>query len=150
MKKTEAAISLFKKGFNCSQSLLAAYGPEMGIDREIALKIGSAFGGGIGRMGETCGAVIGAFMIIGLKHGITDAKDKKAKTKIYRLVEKFVERFKARNNSIICRELLGVDRDSIKRLNPSLKRIIKKQCPKYIRDSIEIIEEILYEKTHSF
>jgi len=120
------------------------------MDREVSLKIGSTFGGGIGRMGETCGAVISALMIIGLKYGITDAKDKKAKAEVYKQVGRLIERFKARNNSIICRELLGIDRDSIKRLDPSLKRVIKKQCPKYIQDSAEIIEEILNEKTHPF
>lgn len=69
MSKIENAVSMFEEGFVCSQALLATYGAQFGLDREIALKAAVAFGGGMARMGETCGAVAGAFVLIGLKHG---------------------------------------------------------------------------------
>jgi C_GCAxxG_C_C family probable redox protein len=69
MSEIENAVSMFEEGFVCSQALLATYGAHFGLDREIALKAAAAFGGGMARMGETCGAVTGAFMLIGLKHG---------------------------------------------------------------------------------
>lgn len=143
MDKIETATSLFKEGFNCAQSLLAAYGTELGLNREVALKIGSAFGGGIGRLGETCGFVTGALMIIGLKYGMTDAKNKKSKIKTYEVVENFINKFKSRNNSITCRELVGFDMSSFKTLSPDLSKIVMERCPKLLRDSAEIIDKIL-------
>ena len=143
MDKIETAKSLFKQGFNCSQALFGAYSIKLGLKQETAFKIASAFGGGIGRMGETCGAVTGAFMIIGLKYGMTDAKNKKSKMKTYEVVEKFINKFKSRNNSITCRELLGFDMSSFKTLSPDLSKIVMERCPKLLRDSAEIIDEIL-------
>ena len=139
MNKSEIAQALFKEGFNCSQSLLAAYGTDLGIERDIALKIAGAFGGGIGRMDETCGVVTGAFMIIGLKYGAISAKDKTAKTKTYEVSKTFVSSFEALNNSVRCRDLLGFDLSS----KPDSGKIISKQCPKYVSDAVSIIEEIL-------
>jgi len=142
MNKTEAAISLFNQGFNCAQSILATYGTDMGLDRDTALKLAGAFGGGIGKMGETCGAVTGAFMVIGLKCGATKP-DTKAKMKAYELGSKFIKRFKARNNSILCSELLGFQIASERKLKLRERDIIKSKCPKYVRDAAEIIEELL-------
>lgn len=143
MDKIETAKSLFKQGFNCSQALFGAYSIKLGLKQETAFKIASAFGGGIGRMGETCGAVTGAFMIIGLKYGMTDAKNKKSKMKTYEVAGKFINKFKSRNNSIICRELVGFDMSLFKTLSPDLSKIVMEQCPKLLRDSAEIIDEIL-------
>ena len=67
------------------------------------------FGGGIGHMGETCGAVTGVIMVIGLKYGKTRAEDEQIEEKAYSLIQEFVEKFNSRNGSIICRELLGYD-----------------------------------------
>ncbi len=142
MDKIETVKSLFKQGFNCSQALFGAYSIKLGLKQETAFKIASAFGGGIGRMGETCGAVTGAFMIIGLKHGM-EKLDKEAKTKTYKLADKFIEKFKSRNNSIICRELVGFDMNSFKTLSPDLSKIVMERCPKLLKDSAEIIDMIL-------
>ncbi|GBE05635.1 putative redox-active protein [bacterium BMS3Abin10] len=138
MGKADSAVSLFKKGLNCAQSLLLVYGTELGMDNETALRIATAFGSGMGKMGETCGAVTGAFMIIGLRHGTAHSKDRRSKSRTYELVERFVEKFKARNNTIVCRELVGADMGT-----PGVGRIIMQKCPKYVHDSAELIEEIL-------
>ncbi len=143
MNKGETSVLLFKDGFNCSQTLLAAYAAEFGVNRELALKIASAFGGGIGRMGDTCGAVIGALMVIGLKHGAVDVKDKTAKTKTYDFAKEFIERFRSRNESLLCRELLGFDVSSDKGSKPEADKIIQDKCPKFVKDAAEIIEDIL-------
>jgi C_GCAxxG_C_C family probable redox protein len=63
MDEVEHAVSCFKDGFSCSQAVLSAYGEQFGLDREMALKVSGAFGGGMGHLGETCGAVTGAFML---------------------------------------------------------------------------------------
>jgi C_GCAxxG_C_C family probable redox protein len=143
MNKVEVATSLFKQGFNCAQSLLAAYSADFDLKQENALKIASAFGGGIARTGETCGFVTGALMIIGLKYGMSEARDKKAKTQTYETAQKFMEDFKLRNHSVICGDLLGFDISSTKNLTPEMNRFIMSRCQKLIRDSVEILDKIL-------
>lgn len=127
MNKPEEAVECFKQTFSCSQAVFSAYAPEFGIDKETALKIAGAFGGGMARMGETCaGAVTGAFMLIGLKYGKTKAEDEPAKEKTYQVVREFVEKFKLRNSSIVCRELTGCDMNSPEGLRAFKEKIFLK------------------------
>lgn len=144
MGKPEEALSCFKENFSCAQAIFAAYAPGMGVDKETALKVAGAFGGGMGRMGETCGAVTGAFMLIGLKYGPIMADDKTAKDKTYKLVREFVERFKERNRSIVCRELLGVHPGTPEGSQAFKEKDLKNSiCVKLVRDAAEIVEEML-------
>lgn len=144
MDKVEQAVSCFKEGFSCTQAMLSTYGLEFGLDHEIALKIAGAFGGGMGRMGEICGAITGAFMVIGLKYGNTSAEDSQAKEKTYSLVKEFVDSFKSRNDSIVCRELLGCDISTPEGMELAKeKNLFTTLCPKLVSDAAEIIEQIL-------
>ncbi len=93
--------------------------------------------------GETCGAVTGALMIIGLKYGATDAEDKLSKKKTYELAGKFMKKFEVRNKSAVCRELLGFDIGANDTPNLNKSKIIMQQCPKYVKDAAEILEEII-------
>ncbi|MFA5374753.1 MAG: C-GCAxxG-C-C family protein [Dehalococcoidia bacterium] len=144
MNKANEALSCFKEGFNCSQSVFSIYAIEMGMGRDVALKVAQSFGGGMGQMGEVCGAVTGAFMVIGLKYGRTRVDDDEAKVKTYNLVKEFSKKFKTRNGTIICRELLGCDIGT-----PQGQRIAKNEklfstvCPSFVQDAVEILEEIL-------
>ncbi len=144
MNRVERALSCFEEGFSCSQAMLSTYGPELGLDRETALRVATAFGGGMGRMGATCGAVTGAFMVIGLKYGRTRVEDEETKEKAYSLVREFADRFESRNGSIVCRELLGYDIGT-----PEERELAREQglfatlCPRLVRDAAEIIERIL-------
>jgi len=147
MNKVKQCVTCFNKGFSCSQAILSTYSPELGINRKTAFKVSGAFGGGMARMAETCGAVTGAFMVIGLKYGKTKVNDEKAKDKTYSLVKKFVNRFKAKNKSIICKELLGCDISTAKGVRIfKEKNFISTRCPKFVQDSAEIVEEILSDK----
>jgi len=144
MNRVERAVSCFKEGFSCSQAILSTYGEQFGLNREMALKVSGAFGGGMGRMGETCGAVTGAFMVIGLKYGKTKVEDEQTKERAYNLVKEFVDKFRSRNGSIVCRELLGCDistPDGMKIIGE--KKLIATLCPKFVHDAAEIIEQIL-------
>ncbi len=144
MSKVELAVACFDQGFVCSQAVFSTYSLQFGLDRETALKVAGAFGGGMGHMGEICGAVTGAFMVIGLKHGGTIAEDEQSEEKTYSLVNEFVNRFKSRNGSIVCRELLGCDISTPEGLNTAReKKLFTTLCPKYVRDAAEIIEQIL-------
>jgi len=104
--KGEEAKNCFECGYNCSQAVFCTFCKELGIDKETALKIASSFGGGMGRMREVCGAVTGMFMAAGLKYGYTLPEDPSEKTEHYKKNQNLAERFKERNGSIICRELL--------------------------------------------
>lgn len=144
MNRVERAVSCFKEGFSCSQALLSTYGAQFGLNREMALKVSGSFGGGMGRMGETCGAVTGAFMVIGLKYGKTRVEDEQTKEKAYNLAKEFVDKFKSRNGSIVCRELLGCDISTPEGMKLAKeKNLITTLCPKLVQDAAEIIEQIL-------
>jgi C_GCAxxG_C_C family probable redox protein len=144
MSHVEKAVTCFKQGFMCSQALLTAYAPEMGMDQHTALKVSAAFGGGMGRMGEVCGAVTGAFMVIGLKYGRAEVKDTKSHEKTNRLVKEFTERFKARNGSIVCRELLDCDLSTEEGRKIFVDdKLRDKLCTKLVGDAAEIVEELL-------
>jgi len=144
VNRIEKAVLCFQQGFSCSQALLSAYSEQFGLDQETALRVAGAFGSGMGRMGETCGAVTGAFMIIGLKYGKTKASDEQTKEKAYSLVKEFTERFKLRNGSVLCRELLGCDLGTQEGMKLAKEKdLIDTLCPKFVQDASEIIEEIL-------
>ena len=144
MSKVDSAVSCFEEGFSCSQAILSTYGTQFGLNREIALRMASPFGGGMARMGETCGAVTGAVMVIGLKYGTADSEDMEKRERIYELVREFVDKFKSRNRSIKCRELLDCDISTPEgRKQAKDNELFDTLCPKLVRDAAEIIEQIL-------
>lgn len=104
----EKAMQLFKQGYNCSQSVFLAFRDKYNIDEKTALKLSSSFGGGMGRMREVCGAVSGMFMVAGILYGYDSPKDMKAKTEHYTRIQELAQRFREKNGSIVCRELLGL------------------------------------------
>ncbi|MCX5858902.1 MAG: C-GCAxxG-C-C family protein [Proteobacteria bacterium] len=138
------AVARFQEGFSCSQAVFSVFAEKHGLDRETALRISGAFGGGMARMGLVCGAVTGAFMVIGLKYGKTEAKDEEAKEKTYQQVKNFVERFRAANGSMICKELLGFDLSVPKEAAQAKEKgLFKNLCPRLVKDAVEILEEML-------
>ena len=144
MKDVESAVSLFKGGFVCSQAILSTYGPGLGLDEETALKLSAGFGGGMGRMGDICGAVTGAFMVIGLKYGNAKAEESEAKEKNYATVREFAGRFGSRNGSIVCRNLLDCDISTAEGLALAReKNLFETICTKLVRDAAEILEELI-------
>jgi len=143
--KIEQAVERFNKGFNCSQAVLGSYSEQFGLDCDKAFKVATGFGGGM-RMGETCGAVTGAFMVIGLKYGNTTAEDRQAKAKTYEMIIEFTNRFNARNGSVMCRELLGCDISTHEgRKKAEDKDLFSSVCPRMVQDAAEILEEMLAE-----
>jgi C_GCAxxG_C_C family probable redox protein len=144
MGRIERAVSLFSEGFNCAQAVLAAFGPDLGLERELALKLAGAFGGGMGRMGEACGAVTGGLMALGLKFGPTRAGDEAAKERAYGLACRFFKEFKARNGSVLCRELLGCDLSTPEgRKRAKETGLHSSRCPGFVRAAAEILERLL-------
>ena len=144
MKRSDRAASVLKEGFNCAQSVFSTLAPGLGLERGKAAKVASAFGGGMGRRGDTCGAVTGAFMVIGLKYGSSRPRDKERKEHSYEVAREFVRRFTERNGTVICRDLLGCDisnpegHERAKQLG-----LFDTVCTKLVKDAVEILEDML-------
>ena len=107
MDHREKAAELFVNGCNCAQAVVAAFHEELGMTESEAARLSSSFGGGMGRMRETCGAVSGMLLVAGLLWGYGTPGDDEAKAAHYRLVQEMAAKFRERTGSLICRELLG-------------------------------------------
>jgi C_GCAxxG_C_C family probable redox protein len=141
--RVKDAVEMFKEGYSCSQAIFATYGGELGIEREAALKIAAGLGGGIGKTGETCGALTGAILILGLKFGTTNPKDTSGKYHCYSKSKAFCDEFKARCGTLICRELLGFDFNTPEGLELSKQPGAFQHCPEFVQIAAEILESML-------
>ncbi len=146
MNNVEKAVTFYNNGYSCSQSILATFAPQLGLDETTALKIAAGFGGGMGRQGNTCGALSGAYMVLGLKLWDANAENTNAKAIIYEKVRKFTELFRARNKFTRCNDLLGYDIGSPEdREIMTEKDLFNTICPGVVRVSAEILQKMLDE-----
>lgn len=137
------AINIFRSGFNCAQSVLSAYSEKIGFDEKFATDISSGFGGGMGKLQETCGAVTGAFMVIGIQNSksIPDVEIRKEQTTA--MIQQFSEKFKSIHGSTNCKTLLNSDLKTEEgQAYIKLNKLNESVCEKCIADSIRIIEEL--------
>lgn len=146
--KSEIAKEYFKKGYNCSQAVVAAFAEDLGVDAETLIKLSSSFGGGMGRLREVCGAVSGMFMVAGLKYGYSSPDAKEEKSEHYARIQELAESFTKQNGSIICRQLLGLE---VKSEAPVSEERTEKYyevrpCAELVADAAEVMEE--YIKKH--
>ena len=139
------AAELFRNGFLCSQAILATFCASYGLDRNSALKIASGLGSGM-RCAEICGAVSGAVLVIGLKYGYMDAKDRTAKKSCDAKVEEFVRVFTERNKGhIICRDILGCDiTTSEGKQKARDEKLFTTVCVDMVVSAATILEELGY------
>lgn len=144
-KRIEKAVALFKSGFNCSQSVVAAFADRYGFTEEQALHMSASFGGGIGRMRMTCGAACGLFMLAGLEKCAVEGKDRESKAANYALVQQLAEEFKKRNGSLICAELLGLKKPEISSMpeERTAQYYAKRPCARMIEEAARIWVEHL-------
>lgn len=143
MTKAEIARNYFANSFNCSQSVLCAFAPDLGITEDTSMRIACGFGGGMGRKQMTCGAVTGAIMALSLKFGkgLNDEDAKKLHT--YEKTVALMNEFKKRHNSVTCRDLLeGLDMiDDVAKIKE--RRLFETKCVTYIKDAVEITEGLM-------
>ena len=145
-ERIEMAVSLFKEGFNCSQSVVAAFADKYGFTREQALRMSASFGGGIGRMRETCGAACGLFLLAGLETGATEGADRDGKAANYALVQELAEEFKQRNGALRCADLLGLSKKEPVVSTPEARTdqyYAKRPCVKMVEEAARIWCEYL-------
>ena len=147
-ERIEKAVALFKEGYNCSQAVVTAFADLYGFTNEQALKISASFGGGIGRMRQTCGAACGLFMLAGLETGCTEGKDREGKENNYKVVQELAEEFRKRNGSLICAELLGLSKTAPTPATPEARTAEyykKRPCVKMVEEAARIWCEYLAE-----
>jgi C_GCAxxG_C_C family probable redox protein len=146
MSDCEIAKSSFLQGFNCSQAVFSTLATQFGIDRDAALRIAGLFGGGIGRSGETCGAVTGALMVLGLKYSYIDPADAQAKEQAYAQAQEFLRRFQARHGTVMCKHLIGYDVSTPEGLQQAREqKVFHSICPAFVGSAVEIVEQMLAE-----
>ena len=142
--KEELATSRFGEGFNCAQSVFSVFCEDYGLNKDTALKTACGLGSGF-RSGEVCGAVSGAVLVIGLKYGHCDAGDAVAKANCYKKTEEFLDVFRQKNTSIVCRDLLGLDVSTDEGREQAQERnLFRTKCDDLVRIAVLILEELGY------
>jgi C_GCAxxG_C_C family probable redox protein len=144
--RIKKGADLFYEGFNCSQSVFAAFAEEGGVEENLALRISGALGGGCAHQGEVCGAVSGGLLALGLFMGRDRTKDKDAKNLTYELGGRFIDSFKKIHGTAICRELLECDLSTPGGEELARERnLFQTKCPQYVETAVEIMDDILRE-----
>ncbi|MGE5296115.1 MAG: C-GCAxxG-C-C family protein [Solirubrobacterales bacterium] len=143
MSRVDDAVQCFCRGAACSQAIVAHYGPAVGLPAEQGLKLASGFAGGM-RMAQTCGAVTGAFMVLGLKHAAADCEQRSGRDRVYAAIQEFTAKFQERKHTVLCKELLGCDISQPEGLRRATQDgLFRTICPKLVQDAAEILEEML-------
>ena len=143
-RKVIQAEEFFKRGYACSQAVLMTYAEEYGIPVDAAKKIASTFGGGMGRLRLTCGALTGAFMVLGLEYGNVEPRDMDTKLGAYEKVRETARRFEELHGSTECRALLAKYCGSEEEVKSRKHHLII--CNRLVRDAVSILEEVLGQK----
>lgn len=144
-KKQELAAATFRSGYNCAQSVLSSFSSDFTIERDTLLRLASPFGSGIAKTQETCGAVTGGIMAIGLKYGKGINGTEEEKARAYELSRRLITEFSKEHGCTTCRTLMnGLDMNTpegmakIKELD-----LFRVRCLNYVKSAVKITEEIL-------
>ena len=151
MTRVKETIVRHDKGYNCAQSVVLAFADYYGLDESFAAHISGSFGGGIGRMRETCGTACGMFMLAGLEVK-GDYPDQELKKKNYEVVQRLAADFKAETGSLICKELLGLNKQRADGTIPEIKIVAtpeprtdeyykKRPCVEYVAYAAKLVAE---------
>ncbi len=145
MTRREAAMANFKKGYNCSQSVVLAFEDMLPVEKRDLSKMASSFGGGMGRLREVCGAVSGMFIVAGFLYGYDGPEDGNAKAGHYARIQELAHSFEERQGSIVCRELLGLDvrHDAPQPEKRTAEYYKKRPCEELVGEAAGILEEYI-------
>lgn len=160
--RREQAMKNFREGYNCTQAVVLAHSDLLGVDTEQVLKLCQSFGGGMGRLRQVCGTVSAMFLIAGALTGSADPKDPEGKKRNYDAVQRLAAAFEAKNGSIVCRELLGLDKKGTSEKEspvaeeyrtgstpePRTEEYYKRRpCLNLIGDACDVLAEIFADRT---
>ena len=145
MTHCELAQKYFMEGYNCSQSVVLAFSDVTGLSRRESLLLSSSFGGGMGGLREVCGAVSGAFMVLGMLYGYTEPEDQDGKRSHYARIQDFAARFRELHGSIVCRELLEKP-DTAPQPSPRTEAYYRaRPCAAFVRDAAMLVDRYMDE-----
>lgn len=139
------AAELFLSGYNCAQAVAMAFHEELGLTECQAAKMVSAFGGGMGRLREVCGAVSGMFFVLGSLYGYDTPGDDISKKKLYSEAQALAEKFRAENGSIICREILKNPPSDPNPTPRTAEFYAKRPCARMVLTAARLMEEFIGE-----
>ena len=143
MGRADSAVELHGRGCNCAQAVLAVFAPELGLEQREAIRIATAFGGGMGRTDGVCGTVTGACMVLGLRSDMRSPEDRSAKDTAYSRMKEFDRRFRDRHGDTSCTGLIGVNLSTPEGLQAARDRaLFTTRCADLIRSAVEILEEM--------
>lgn len=144
MDKEKKAVETFRSGNNCAQSVLSTFAEKYDIDNDVALSIASGFGAGMGKLMETCGAVTGAFMVIGIHNNKIFKDEMEARNVTYKMIQKFANTFSKKHKTINCGELVNCDLKTEQgQMYFNENGLFDKVCVECVRSSVEILDELL-------
>ncbi|MEI7423965.1 MAG: C-GCAxxG-C-C family protein [Prolixibacteraceae bacterium] len=142
--KVEKAIETFRSGYNCAQSVVLTFAKDLEFDENQASAISVGFGGGMGRMQEKCGAVTGAFMVLGMYNSKKHPDNLNRKMESYAMIQKFDDKFKSIHGATDCRKLIGCDIKSEEGHHFAKENnLFEKVCEKCLADSVKLIDELI-------
>lgn len=144
----QQARALFLQGYNCAQSVFAAFCDVTGLSFEQALALSSSFGAGMGRLREVCGALSAAFLVAGARYGYTDPTDDPAKRDHYALIQQLAAAFEQNSGSIFCYELLGLPRGAQEPTpqQRDAQYYAERPCLELVAQAARMLDELLESK----
>ena len=143
MRYEDEARSNFENHYNCAQSVFAPFAEQLGLEKSLAFKLATPFGGGMGHNGQVCGAVSGALLVIGLARGI-DEYDAEKKDACYELARDFQNKFVELHGDLTCPGLLGLDiADPEQLAEVREENLFKTLCPVFVADAARIVGGLL-------
>ncbi|MFC2129670.1 C-GCAxxG-C-C family protein [Bacteroidota bacterium] len=146
-KKQDEAVETFKSGFNCAQSVLSTFSDLLESNPEQLRSVSVGFGGGMGKLQETCGAATGAYMLFSIYCSNKTADNEEAKAASALMIRKFSQKFNQIEGSTNCKTLIGVDLQTEEGMKEATdKGLFDKVCGKCVGTAVRIIEDMLGEK----
>jgi C_GCAxxG_C_C family probable redox protein len=143
-ERVESAVDLFVDGYSCAQSILAVYGPALGVEKEAALRIAAPLGGGMSRTDGPCGAATGALLVLGLRFGHAHPDDEVRAARVRDLTQDYLEKYRERKGSTLCTDILGHNL-SLPGVPEKVKegQLSGETCPDAVRCAAQLLEEFL-------
>ena len=139
------AAELFLNGYNCAQAIAVAFSDVTGLDADFSAKMASSFGGGMGRMREVCGAVSGMLMVLSQLYGYDTPGDDVSKKRLYGEVQELAGKFREKNGSIICREILKNPPSDPNPTPRTAEFYAKRPCAKMVMTAARLMEAFMEE-----
>lgn len=144
MEKVQQAEEIFKLGYNCCQAVFTPFAIEQGLDKQTSLKLSSGFAAGLCYQGETCGAVIGAQMALGLHNGYIKPDDEERRANTKNSIAEFRKSFEQKYSTTICEKLLGASPATDEGMSYLREKgIFKEKCPEFVKNAVKMVQVLV-------